>query len=316
MSWSPRRLVSYMKDWSITVGKPHFFWLKADAVDRVLSAVDNNDPEEPTVLFTDILPRESVIVGLEKPITTMCGDVFAIGVPGLEAIRDNLVRQSIQYGSEQSAQYAAVLDSMPIDCDRPLALYDREGKHIGGGLIKMPSWEHTPKTKEEAEAEQAALQPVAGAQREVKPILYGEDAARITEAVRTVWTLHNTPTEREATATTVTDNLVRGGSKDVRDYPFSIVNITLPPESTSSGVRSDPSGDPRDYQYRWEVRKHERWQAYGPGRSLRRKVLIQGYIKGPEDKPLKQRIEVVHGGDVDRVPPPQPATVPEPDNES
>jgi hypothetical protein len=41
-----------------------------------------------------------------------------------------------------------------------------------------------------------------------------------------------------------------------------------------------------EWSHRWLVRGHWRWQAYGPGRTERRRIWIAPFVKGPEDKPF------------------------------
>jgi hypothetical protein len=48
----------------------------------------------------------------------------------------------------------------------------------------------------------------------------------------------------------------------------------------------------RQYSHRWRVRDHWRWQAYGPGMSLRKRIRVESYVKGPEDKPLVEKPRV------------------------
>jgi hypothetical protein len=59
--------------------------------------------------------------------------------------------------------------------------------------------------------------------------------------------------------------------------------------------KSAPSGQTRDVHWtkRWLVRGHWRQQAYGPGRTLRRPLYIQPFVKGPEDMPLEVSPEIV-----------------------
>lgn len=42
-----------------------------------------------------------------------------------------------------------------------------------------------------------------------------------------------------------------------------------------------------EWTHRWMVRGHWRWQAHGEGRQERRRMWIDGYVKGPEDTPLR-----------------------------
>ncbi len=43
---------------------------------------------------------------------------------------------------------------------------------------------------------------------------------------------------------------------------------------------------------RWYVNGFWRWQAYGPGRKQRKRIWVEGYIKGPQDKPIVVRKHV------------------------
>jgi hypothetical protein len=53
----------------------------------------------------------------------------------------------------------------------------------------------------------------------------------------------------------------------------------------TTGGRTPTGRAKPDHRY-W-VSGHERNQAYGPGRSLRKKIDIDPFLKGPEDKPIK-----------------------------
>ena len=50
----------------------------------------------------------------------------------------------------------------------------------------------------------------------------------------------------------------------------------------------DPAGTGRGLSVRFPVRGHWRQQPYGPGRKYRRPQFIAGYVKGPDDAPLKK----------------------------
>lgn len=59
--------------------------------------------------------------------------------------------------------------------------------------------------------------------------------------------------------------------------------------------RQQPSGHGTaqgHFHHRWVVRLHKRWQACGPGRSQRRRILVRPYIKGPSGAPLLHREHV------------------------
>lgn len=42
-----------------------------------------------------------------------------------------------------------------------------------------------------------------------------------------------------------------------------------------------------EWSHRWLVRGHWRWQAHGPGRAERKRIWVNGFVKGPEGAPLK-----------------------------
>jgi hypothetical protein len=63
------------------------------------------------------------------------------------------------------------------------------------------------------------------------------------------------------------------------------IKPSRPPSTTTTGERTPAGRAKPDHRY-W-VSGHERNQAYGPGRSLRRRIDIDPYLKGPEDKPIK-----------------------------
>lgn len=49
---------------------------------------------------------------------------------------------------------------------------------------------------------------------------------------------------------------------------------------------SEATGSTRNWKHQWVVSPHWRWQPYGPGRALRRLILIPAYRKGDRSKPL------------------------------
>jgi hypothetical protein len=73
----------------------------------------------------------------------------------------------------------------------------------------------------------------------------------------------------------------------------------LPPQVTVIRLRREEGHyEPREgeslveWQHRWIVRGHWRWQACGPNRSERRRIWVNPYVKGPEGAPLKQSEKV------------------------
>jgi hypothetical protein len=58
------------------------------------------------------------------------------------------------------------------------------------------------------------------------------------------------------------------------------------PASTSTVGDRTPSGRARP-DHRFWVSGHERNQAYGPGRALRKTIVVDPFLKGPEGAPIK-----------------------------
>lgn len=68
-----------------------------------------------------------------------------------------------------------------------------------------------------------------------------------------------------------------------RDQPVTVIHLRRPRvEGESESGESE-----RHLSVRFMVRPHWRQQAYGPGRTLRRPVLIPPHWKGPEDAPVQ-----------------------------
>lgn len=67
--------------------------------------------------------------------------------------------------------------------------------------------------------------------------------------------------------------------------PAQVTTIAL---RRSEYAGAKPEGESMvEWQHRWIVRGHWRWQACGPGRTERRRIWISPFVKGPEDAPLK-----------------------------
>jgi len=80
------------------------------------------------------------------------------------------------------------------------------------------------------------------------------------------------------------------------DVPITRVVLLRPIDYITTGEPSEPGeGDPVQWTHRWEVRRHQRQQRYGPGRSLVRTIWIDAHTKGPAGLPFvrKQPIKAV-----------------------
>lgn len=70
----------------------------------------------------------------------------------------------------------------------------------------------------------------------------------------------------------------------------SVTVVELRRREYVSDLQPSPTG--RTYDHRWIVRGFWRWQPYGPGRTERRRIWIDGYVKGPDGTPLIVRDQV------------------------
>jgi hypothetical protein len=76
----------------------------------------------------------------------------------------------------------------------------------------------------------------------------------------------------------------RRAERNGRTYPsVNVVNLRRRP--VPEGREAPVKG--RSYGVQWIVKGHWRDQAYGAGRSLRRRIYIAPYLKGPQDAPVK-----------------------------
>lgn len=80
--------------------------------------------------------------------------------------------------------------------------------------------------------------------------------------------------------------------------PIKVVNLTK--RATMSVSENPTSGPSFRLRHRVIVRGHWRNQAYGPRRSLRRRIWVDEYVKGPDDAPLVVRPTVYRVGNARR----------------
>lgn len=76
--------------------------------------------------------------------------------------------------------------------------------------------------------------------------------------------------------------------------PSTVTVVDIRSTGHTSGDTPDESTGHRraPLDHRHLVGAHWKWQPYGPNRSLRRRILITPYVRGPEDKPLVVRPRV------------------------
>ena len=93
-------------------------------------------------------------------------------------------------------------------------------------------------------------------------------------------------TERKKAPLTPSEQKAKRKRKRRDPEPVVVIDLR---RSVSRGMKQARR---HGFHHRWVVRTHWRNQAYGPGRKLRRRVLIPAHLKGPSDAPLLQREKV------------------------
>lgn len=301
MSWNPRRFAEEARTDTTYDDATALIWVTREAVERLESAHES-DVVHPTPLPFDT----SLMLGLAAPVPMPNGEIARVVIRSAKAHLDE-VRPKLLAGG---AEGAALLKDQRLKLEDGLRTVVGLSEHS-----RMVAYRTlNANTLEMTGAE------TADEYREVAPTiaqnwLGDDDAKRLTALLRAVWTVYTSPVEADVTATETGLTTVTVGSKRrARDIPVQVVDIRRPRGESASG---DSHRDPLDHQYRWEVRGHWRMQWYGSGDDkVQRRIWIDQQVRGPEDKPIKTRVEVVNADDIDRIPPPQPATEPEPVEES
>jgi hypothetical protein len=74
---------------------------------------------------------------------------------------------------------------------------------------------------------------------------------------------------------------------DVRLVRIRGTHATRHTGGPATPQQSNGEQAPAPHEYRWWVKAHWRQQPYGPGRTLRRPLLVLPQLRGPDDKPIK-----------------------------
>jgi len=123
----------------------------------------------------------------------------------------------------------------------------------------------------------------AGSDAVAKILADGDTPTPFTNATRyavALWMLLN------QTVTDVTEEHLRTGrrkSAQRKGIPGRVSVIAL---RRSSGAGRADGETLVQWSHRWVCRGHWRWQPYGAGRELRRRIWVRPFVKGPADKPL------------------------------
>ncbi|GHB14582.1 hypothetical protein GCM10018777_56680 [Streptomyces albogriseolus] len=104
-------------------------------------------------------------------------------------------------------------------------------------------------------------------------------------ALASAWLLMQQPLLVDRVRERADKPTVRAYARDGLPSP-EVTVVDLRRQYTPQDQDPDQEGPGRHYKHRWIVSGHWRDQAYGPGRSLRRKTWVPSYVKGPEGAPL------------------------------
>jgi hypothetical protein len=287
MSWNPRRFAAAAVDKlprtfsGPRAGEsfPTMIWVTRGAHDRIDSAVANAIIEHTEVPF----PPTGVLIGLHRPVPLGNGlSAAALWVFGANAMRRSL---------ELALQHAG--DPRTLEAFRKIP-----GDVVPTRTIQMLTADMEVSGTMSVNAQGELLVLTAEMSERVRPALTGvpdtepnriteEDGKACYELLRAAWSLFNEPVETEVTATTVqAGTVVVGKRRKAVEQEVSVIDIRQ-----QRIVRTGPvaDSDPIERDHRWAVRGHWRNQPFGPGRAQRRRIWIEPYIAGPEDKPLKAR---------------------------
>lgn len=88
-----------------------------------------------------------------------------------------------------------------------------------------------------------------------------------------------------------TDEAVRLAHKVTPHRPSQVTVVDVRRSTRrdlgASGEQTTGAESHRVLDHRHLVGSHWKWQPYGPQRALRRRIFVAGYVRGPEDKPLR-----------------------------
>lgn len=274
MSWNPRRFALMAKDKRFEGRPPDaLLWVTSDTVTRIGAMLDAI--EIPDTLLDATMRPPGFAVGFERGTPLPLHGAVAVllhSTPIPMATR--ITKYAIRVSSEHS--HADFTDP-------------RWSVALALGLSEQgaPVWSTL-----------RLLHPDHGSVQMLDPLnpddvvkgladLCTDEESRTLHAYLTAaWILFTSPTESEALAVHTTSVNVPSPKSGQPPSDVSVIDIKRAPSGGQDG------GGSTDHDHRWEVSGHPRNQAYGPGRSLRKLIWVDEYVKGPADKPLVKKTKV------------------------
>ncbi|MBS9532400.1 hypothetical protein KIH27_02215 [Mycobacterium sp. M1] len=276
MSWNPRRFADTFRPMRRGDDDPELLWLSDSAIDRILSALRHRGLE----LTAEPLPADGFILGLGRLVIDERGEVLEKGTAIHAAVVEPVADLAATGG--MITQPGAVVPHIP---GFQVWLLDRDGgSHISFLLNRDGNPPCSPPD---------GGRPASSTDAAVYPLLNF-----FTALIRAAWTLYAEPTEREVTATTAEAVVVGGRQRRDgrrprsrhRPVEVSVIDIRAPRAAHASTVGG--GHHPITHDHRWTVRGHWRRQPFGPGRTQRRRIWIDPFVCGPEDRPIRNPVRV------------------------
>jgi hypothetical protein len=253
------------------------YWVSAEMTDLLSHAVPTMPP---TTMTTELLPHPNGIIFFEKPFM------------GKDARSPNssVVVQAMAWGQSHFDVQENIRHEVVTGEGYPV-------RFVGNG-VSISTWRHFEYwmplgrtdwpfgTDTEAPFAPAGFEPY-----QLESII--EDRRLFAAFLLLSQQRGITDVTEQTTPRHIAKQLARSlGVKDFKNIPSPKVRLVDIHKHHHPIEKSDETRH-IEWSKRWWVGAHWRQQAYGPGRKLRRPLLIMPYIKGPEDKPLADPSTIV-----------------------
>jgi len=286
MIWGPRQFGSYMSDRIVRDPDQILLYLSQAAAERIHSVARSGELKP----SPRALPASRLVIGLENPIHLENG--LSTSMLWVNGIRDAQAVVGI-VGATRVFDPSRFLPPPGISV---LWCRDRLGNVVGHASIELDSIELDSTNPSILTPTDRFLE------FKEEPTLTGDEKQLLSSLIRGAWTLYLEPPDAVNTGTAVKrQSFIVGRTEKKGKYrrqDVSIIEVRRRPEPDRSTEPSEASDDLRrastSRDFRWKVRGHRRMQPYGPGRSLRRPIWVEGYLAGPEDKPVRSQVARIH----------------------
>lgn len=279
------RHVRELKQFGPLDADPTLLWLPTDTIDRIADGLDADAfefPDEP-------MPSNGVVIGTAVPVeTTISDSLNVIHIQSDASVRDGFIDSLIHHNPELCKER---IERFCASKGRVVPVYghdEGDTRLSAMTLVDPNTWTVFPELADPNPKSFVSMV-IAATAKNAKP---GEHT--LLDFVRAAWTLATSDEERDVHAIARRNKSVNvgksGRGRRRVDVEVSVLDIKRP--KVPHGGDRNTEGGAFSYSHRFEVRGHYRMQACGPGRSQRRKRWIDGFVKGPDDKPLIRKTKV------------------------